>query len=263
MHLDNILQPRQSSVCISCPDPPPCNCNAATETCFQINRGCNTCSSFKCVPLNESSPDSGGSHGVSKGALAGGIAGALLFFVMAVLGLLWYRRRRATLASGLGHVKEDIPAPASTVLNRPDPTEKPSPPSTELSTVRVYSNSSNTTIDLDPESQSSTASSPPYTSSQASDRSNPFTDYQSIQTTGTDGTNVIPIALVAPPGSSMMSSDVAAAATPMRPIRSPELNLDHVNISHESLRAGAYGASSQRSGVSGVSSRNSYMSNAC
>jgi hypothetical protein len=191
-------------------------------------------------------------------ALAGGIAGALLFFVMGVLGLLWYRRRRATLASGLGHVKEDIPAPASTVLNGPDPTEKPSPPSTELSTVRVYSNSSNTTIDLDPESQSSTVSSLPYaSSSQASDRHRFSVD-------SNNWGRRIPTALVTPPGSSMMSSarfDAAAAATPMRPTRSPELNLDHVNISHESLRAGAYGVPSQRSGVSGVSSRNSYMSN--
>jgi hypothetical protein len=228
-------------------------------------RGCNACSTFKCVPLNSSSSNSGGSHGTSVGALAGGILGALLFFVVAVIGLQWYRRRRPTPTSGLGHVKEDIPAPASTVLNRPDPTEKPTPP-TELNTVRVYTNSSNTTIDLDPTSQSSAMSSPAR-ASPASVRSNPFTDNQSIQTTGTDGTNVIPIALVAPPGSSMTSSVHSdsdnPATAPTRPLRAPELNLDHVNISHESLRAGrAHGASSQRSGVSGISSRNSYMSNA-
>jgi len=196
--------------------------------------------------------------------LAGGVVGALLFVAAALLGLFWYRRRRAASASRLAPVKEDIPAPASTVLNRPDPTEKPSPPPTELNTVRVYPNSSNTTIDLDPKSQSSAVSSPPDATSQLSDSSNPFTDAQSIQTTGTDGTNVIPIALVAPASTMASSADApAAATTPVRPNRSPELNLDHVNISHESLRLGTiHGAPSERSGISGISSRNSYMSNA-
>jgi hypothetical protein len=36
MPLDALL-PRQSSSCIVCPDPPPCNC-AANQDCFQINR---------------------------------------------------------------------------------------------------------------------------------------------------------------------------------------------------------------------------------
>eukprot|EP00914_Ancora_sagittata_P001274 GHVO01003335.1.p1 GENE.GHVO01003335.1~~GHVO01003335.1.p1 ORF type:complete len:598 (-),score=25.17 GHVO01003335.1:302-1891(-) len=139
------------------------------------------------------------------------------------------------------------------------------PPPTEMNTVRVYSNSSNTTIDLDPASQTTTD---PSVTRQPSVRSNPFDDNHSIQTTGTEGTNVIPIALVAPESQShhsvSASSDAISRSTsPVRPARSPELdlNLEHVNVSHDSLKQPGKYPTSSRSGTSGVS-RNSYMSSA-
>ncbi|KAF9462624.1 hypothetical protein BDZ94DRAFT_1260867 [Collybia nuda] len=178
-------------------------------------------------------------------------------------------RLRNSITTGR-EVQKDIPAPAETVLNRPDPTEKPVPSPDHHSSVRVYSISSNTTIDLDPESQHSSH----HTSYNPSRRptTNPFDDSTSIQTAGTEGTNVIPIALVSPdshrpfsPASETNTQLSTTSTFPVRPARSPELNLnlDHVNISRDSVRGTnlAY-ALSQRSGISGVSSRNSYMSNA-
>lgn len=125
-----------------------------------------------------------------------------------------------------------------------------------MNTVRVYSNS-NTTIDLDPESQ---RLSPHFTSSPPLMTTNPFDDATSIQTAITEGTNVIPIALV-PSSESHLSDPLSQLSTPSRPARSPELNLnlDHVNISKDSVHGAAGYASS---GISGISSRNSYMSNA-
>ncbi|KAG7449220.1 uncharacterized protein BT62DRAFT_945292 [Guyanagaster necrorhizus] len=258
MRLDALL-PRQSSSCIDCPETPVCSC-AANQECFQISRDCYTCSTFTCVSQDSSSSSSSSSGGVSKGALAGAIVGALVFLGGAIFLFLWWRRstrRRRALEEA--EAKPDAPAPAETVLNRPDPTEKPSPTSVEQNTVRVYSSSSNTTIDLDPESQTSS-----HPHSPESTRSNPFEDSNSIQTAGTEGTNVIPIALVPPDPSSHASShsELSNIASPVRPPRSPDLNLEHVNVSHDTLRTPQGYALSQRSGVSGVSSRQSYMSNA-
>ena len=195
------------------------------------------------------------SGGVSKGATAGAIVGALLFLAIAVALFLWYRRKMRLQKSiaAQRESKKDIPAPAETVLNRPDPIEK-SP--TELNTVRVYSVSSNTTIDLDPESQRTSPHSAHYNPMNV----NPFDDGTSIQTAGTEGTNVIPITLVSP-DTHEVSSPVSEGTTltfPVRPVRSPELNLnlDHVNISRDSVRGTSPYAVSQ------VSSRNSFMSNA-
>lgn len=178
-------------------------------------------------------------------------------------------RLRRGIAAGR-EVQKDIPARAETVLNRPDPTEKPAPSPRQHSSVRVYSTSSNTTIDLDPESQHSSHHTSLF--NPARSNSNPFDDTTSIQTAGTEGTNVIPIALVSPdshrprsPASGTNTQLSTTSTFPVRPARSPELNLnlDHVNVSRDSVRGTnlAY-ALSQRSGVSGVSSRNSYMSNA-
>lgn len=196
------------------------------------------------------------SSGISKGATAGAIVGALLFLAMVVALLIWYRRkmrpRNSIAAQREG--KKDIPAPAETVLNRPDPIEK-SP--TELNTVRVYPVSSNTTIDLDPESQRTS----PNNSHHNPTNVNPFDDGTSIQTAGTEGTNVIPITLVSP-DTDRPPSEASDSTFPVRPVRSPDLNLDHVNISGDSVRGTAPYAVSQRSGVSGVSTRNSFMSNA-
>ena len=227
---------------------------------LSLIRDCNTCAQTKCVPRQGSSISSKG--GVSKGALAGGIVGAMLFLAISIAMFLRYRKRslvRKALANGR-EAKKDIPASAETVLNRPNPTEKT--PS-ELATVRVYSSHSNTTIDLDPHSQAS--SSHPPEGFMPPPHLNPFDDTNSIQTAGTEGTNVIPIALI-PVDSNRTSLTRSDSRTsfPVRPARSPELNLnlDHVNVSHDNLQARNGYTQSTRSGISGISSRNSYMSSA-
>ncbi|KAJ7180041.1 hypothetical protein C8R43DRAFT_1229702 [Mycena crocata] len=256
MRLEALL-PRQSDGCIPCPSTPSCNC-AVNQQCFLINRDCNTCATVRCVSTNTGAGAS--KAGVSKGALAGAIIGSLIFLALAICAFLWYRRR-ARLRSGTTYeVKPDIPASAETVLNRPDPSEKPATPSQPEPNhhVRVYS-SSNMTIDLDPQSQNSPLHSP----SRHSTQSNPFSDNHSIQTAGTESTNVIPIALVSPEHRSTSDTVPTASTGPVRPDRSPDLNLDHVNVSRDSIRPSNHlYAPSQRSGVSAVSSRNSYMSNA-
>ncbi|TFK43555.1 hypothetical protein BDQ12DRAFT_675169 [Crucibulum laeve] len=266
MHHLPALLPRQD--CISCPDPLPCNC-APNQECFRINRDCNTCARNQCV-AKEGASDNTSSGGVSKGALAGGVIGALIFFAIAISLFIWYRRKtrlRKAFAANR-EVKQDVPAPAETVLNRPDPTEKPSRPPTELGTVRMYSGSSSTTIDLDPESQNSSTNPHYHSIRSMSTHSNPFDDNHSIQTTGTEGTNVIPIALVSPDqphhAPSTRSDPSSTSSGPVRPPRTPDmnLNLDHVNVSHDNLRSGTPYALSTISGISGVSSRNSYMTNA-
>lgn len=174
----------------------------------------------------------------------------------------WYRRRQRLHAATTPEVK-DVPASASDVLNRPDPSEKlsASPNPDLVNSVRVYSTQSDGTIDLDPESQRASTRDP----SRFSQASNPFSDRQSsIQTTGstgTEGTNVIPIALVEPASirsgsSSERSASESTSLAPSRPVRSPELDL------YESSRetSGLAYAASQISGISGVSSRNSFTS---
>ncbi|KAG6831608.1 hypothetical protein H0H92_009081 [Tricholoma furcatifolium] len=209
-------------------------------------------------------PDHSG--GISKGATAGAIVGALIFLGIAAAFFLWYRRKsriRRRLAAAREPPK-DIPASAETVLNRPDPIEKLVSTPTESNDIRVYSNSS-TTIDLDPESR---RSSPHYDASQPLNP-NPFDDATSIQTTGTEGTNVIPIALVPAesqrpfsPSSANPTHVSTTSSVPTRPPRSPDLYLDHVNVSNESVRAPANYALSTRSGISGFTNRNSFGSNA-
>ncbi|KAJ7095357.1 hypothetical protein B0H15DRAFT_829187 [Mycena belliarum] len=259
MRLEALL-PRQSDGenCIQCPTTPSCNC-AANQQCFLINRDCNTCASVRCVTSSGNGGSSSG--GASKGALAGGIIGSLIFLALAVCAFLWYRRRLRLRGDPAFEVKKDVPARAETVLNRPDPTEKPASPTQHESDhrVRVYS-SSNLTIDLDPQSLTSPLHSP----SRQSTQSNPFSDNHSIQTAGTESTNVIPIALVSPESRSVSDTVPTTSTGPVRPARSADLNLDHVNVSHESIRPSnnKLYAPSQRSGVSAVSSRNSYMSNA-
>ncbi|KAJ7283679.1 hypothetical protein C8J57DRAFT_1121367 [Mycena rebaudengoi] len=239
--------------CIICPTNPSCNC-ATGQTCVFINRNCDVCPAVRCITAQTKTNSS--SSGVSKGALAGAVIGSLIFLAIAVCAVLWYRRRLRLRTDVTREVK-DVPASAETVLNRPDPTEKPPTPPVQLGAhiVRVYS-SSNRTIDLDPQSHTSPLHSP----SRQSTQSNPFSDSNSIQTAGTESTNVIPIALVAP--ESHRSVAETASTGPVRPVRSPELNLDHVNVSRDSIKPSGLYAPSQRSGVSGVSSRNSYMSNA-
>ncbi|KAJ7228687.1 hypothetical protein GGX14DRAFT_414330 [Mycena pura] len=249
------LFPRQSDLCIQCTTTPSCNC-APGQQCFFINRDCNTCATVKCVSPGSSTSSASG--GVGKGALAGGIIGSLIFLALAVCAFLWYRRRLSLRNGPIHEVKSDIPASAETVLNRPDPIEKPVTPQPQPHIVRVFS-SSNMTIDLDPQSQRSPLHSP----SRQSTQSNPFSDGNSIQTAGTESTNVIPIALVSPEHRSVSDTIPTVSTGPVRPPRSPDLNLEHVNVSRDSIRpANHLYAPSQISGISGVSSRNSYMSNA-
>ncbi|KZT37668.1 hypothetical protein SISSUDRAFT_1129470 [Sistotremastrum suecicum HHB10207 ss-3] len=274
--------------CVTCENPAPCNCSPS-QTCVQTSRNCQVCAINTCVAKSASS-----SHGISNGALAGGIVGAIIFLGL-VSAFLWYlhvRSRRRHAAEAQPEVKPDIPAPAETVLSRPDPIEKPRPQS---GTVRMYSSNSHTTINLDPESSLSdepAAANPSRTlASSGVEPHNPFMDQQSIQTTNTQSTNVIPIALVpsgtltspASPGHSSHSHSPLPSPPP-RPVRSPDLNLrmddrrspvgdrgilnlEHVNVSEDSFKLQPprlRGAASTRSNMTGMSANSSvsYMTNA-
>ncbi|EEB88390.1 hypothetical protein MPER_13802, partial [Moniliophthora perniciosa FA553] len=94
---------------------------------------------------------------------------------------------------------------------------------------------------LDHESQASSRHTTPGAASQDSVRSNPFSDTHSIQTAITEGTNVIPIALVSPESSLRSNDESTRSTSPVRPARTPDmdLNLDHVNVSHDSIRTPA------------------------
>jgi hypothetical protein len=244
----------------TCPDPAPCACSA-NEECIQISRYvftqlkvclsylkylftrvCLKCAQNKCVAITTSS------SGVNKGTLIGGIVGALAILAM-ILFLFFLYRRRSRLHNAQ-EVKKDIPASAETVLNRPDPTEK-------LSSV-LYS------TPIEPQAQSSLL---PPTGNNPSQlfHTNPFEDTNSIQTAGTEGSNVIPIALVPDraflPNSESASLPSSASSFPSRPNRSPELNLnlDPTSVSNDTQRVGY--SKSLRSGVSTRYSYHSYMSN--
>ncbi|TRM67604.1 hypothetical protein BD626DRAFT_479281 [Schizophyllum amplum] len=252
MQIDGLFSRDDCKVCGATPS---CNC-AADQECFVVSRDCYNCASIKCISSASSGGSSTGSGGVSSGALAGAVIGVLVALALIVGGYFWWRRRQADKKAADPNAPKDKPASAADVLSRPDPIEKPtSRPPTEH-TVRVYSSSSNTTIDLDPESQSHR-----HVSEAMTGYSNPFDDANSIQTAGTEGTNVIPIALVTP---EIRRSGEAASETsslPTRPPRSPnlDLNLEHVNVSRDNVMNGSPSA---RSGVSAFTSRNSYQSNA-
>lgn len=194
--------------------------------------------------------------------------------LLAILGALfvWHRRRSRALPaeeSASESKTKDAPASATDVLNRPDPNEKAQQSPNHQSTFRVYP-ATHTNINLDPESQAAgqydaqLALQPPR---RVSSQSNPFSDAQSIQTTstGSQSTNVIPIALVPRSGGSPASASVHTGSSmsegPSRPLRSPELdlNLEHLNVSKDSV-PGNYSGST-RSGASGFA-RNSFMSTA-
>ena len=208
---------------------------------YLFARDCQQCAQNKCVAQTTSNSE------VSKGALIGGIIGALVFLAM-ILFLFFFYRRRSRLRK-TQEVKKDIPASAETVLNRPDPTEK-------LSSV-IYS-----TTPIEPQAQSSVLPTTGNNSSQLS-HTNPFEDTNSIQTAGSEGTNVIPIALVpnraSTPNSDSPSLPSSASSFPLRPIRSPELNLnlDPTNVSNGTQRVGY-----SKSLRSARYSYQSYMSNA-
>lgn len=259
------LDPRQ---CVTCPSTPPsCTCSA-DQSCIQITRTCNACPTSTCqAKTTTSSSDSGG---VSSGALAGAIVAIVLVLVGALVLYFWYRRR-ASLRKAREQsqeTKDEVPAPADAVLNRPDPTEKPQPPApTEPNTVRVFISSSDSVIDLDPQSRGASATGTASLNAHTT-TPNPFDDGNSIQTasSGTNGTNVIPIALVSPGSASANSPSPSwlsgsAVPSPVRPARAPDLTLnDNASAASDGSLHGPNPryAQSQRSG----SSRMSYMSNA-
>ena len=232
-----------------------------------------TCTSIRCDPLPG---QSSGRSGPSPGALAGAVIGALLFLGFVVFGYFYYRRREAAREArerANGDVRPDIPARADAVLSRPDPhfsahavglgsneklPNRSGSDATELGTVRVYNNQSNTTINLDPSHVTRRHS------TTQSSRSNPFADGVSIQTASdrTQSTNVIPIALVPPGGHPPDTLSHSHAGTPARPERSAELTLNdfnHLDLDHVVVSDSEFDssrppyASSARSGVSGKS----------
>ncbi|KAG2128307.1 uncharacterized protein EDB93DRAFT_1235024 [Suillus bovinus] len=255
--------------CVTCPTAPPsCTCSA-DQSCIQITRTCNACPTSTCQAKTTATSSNDG--GVSSGALAGAVIAIVLVLVGALVLYFWYRRRASSRKAleQAQETKDEAPAPAEAVLNRPDPTEKPQPPMpSDPNTARVFISASDSVIDLDPQSRG------PSVTGTASlnvptPQPNPFDDGNSIQTTstGTNGTNVIPIALVSPGSASANSvtpswpSGSAATSSPVRPARAPDLSLnDNASaVSDESLRGpNPRYAQSQRSG----SSRMSYMSNA-
>ncbi|KAF8591506.1 hypothetical protein K439DRAFT_902057 [Ramaria rubella] len=279
MHLNSLYDRDGCPELASCPVVScPGSCDLKTQSCSIVAESCpSTCEAIRCDPLPNQS--SGGS-GPSPGTLAGAVIAALLFLGLVVLGYLYYRRREkakeaAAREKANADAKPDIPACADTVLSRPDPhlttrasiadaSEKPptltradSGDATELGIVRVYSNHSDTTIDLD--SSREAPRQPPSPST----RSNPFADGASIQTTSdrSQSTNVIPIALVPPGGHAPETLSQSRAGTPIRPARSPEVTLndtyttlDHAVVSDsdvDEVRAPYTG--STRSGISGKS----------
>ncbi|EAU84764.1 hypothetical protein CC1G_00283 [Coprinopsis cinerea okayama7 len=255
MHINGLL-PRQLEVddfgCLVCPTTiPPCECDYSKEECIRINRDCNNCAVNKCIPIPGSG---GGGGGVSKGALAGGIVGVLLFLALVVGAYLWYRRTTRLQKEREGPQDfKDVPAPAEDVLNRPDPIEKPVAP--------TYSEPRSVGLDPTIRTETSPSFNPHYDHVR-----NPFDDANSIQTAASEGTNVIPIALVPADGHEGRpdgDSNVSGGSNgPIRPPRSPDLNLnlEHVNVSGDNLRAGNGYAPSTISGISSTN-RHSYMSN--
>lgn len=152
----------------------------------------------------------------------------------------WYYRR--LLAKAKKQVTppappaKDVPARAEDVLNRPDPNEKPGlppvPSNTNNDTTGARSTltygSHDTNVVM-----GQAIGSPAH--SQVASVHNPFDDTQSIQTTRTHGSNVIQIALVPPVNQA--STIATSPPSPTRPERSPDLDLEHLNVSQSNSRS--------------------------
>ncbi|TFK28762.1 hypothetical protein FA15DRAFT_664812 [Coprinopsis marcescibilis] len=237
-----------------------------------INRDCYKCSETVCRVkpglqrgLLEGESKSTSESGVGKGPLAGGIVGAILFVVLAA-GLYFWLQRRARLKASRGTVvnANDKPAPAETVLRRPDPMEKPIIPPYPRALYHIGLD------DLEEGSGTETSASygVHYASLRNTSRANPFHETSSIQTAGSEGTNVIPIALVS--GDSNQPSILSEVETRLSNTTgtgtsgsssyltpAPRLNLDHVNVSNDSRVGNPY----EETTTSGLSvSRRSYTS---
>ena len=216
-------------------------------------RSCNACPTFTCRPSSSTSADGSGGSSISSGALAGAIVACLFAVVGALLVFFLYRRRLRLRNARNATVenKPDVPVPAETVLNRPDPTEKtpsqPEPPRPVSPVVSV--------IDVSPTSPHAAA--PP--SNLPSPPGNPFDDTQSIQTisTHTNGTNVIPIALASSASTSRTpprsESGVLPPSSPVRPARPSDLSLESASSSNSLHEPSPHYAHSQRSGSSRAS----------
>ncbi|VDB90001.1 unnamed protein product [Peniophora sp. CBMAI 1063] len=260
MRIDSLLSKRECVVCSG--SPPPCACSAGQQ-CIQTSTSCTACASFTCVDPSTSSS----SKGVSAGAVAGAVVGILIFCILVAVGYLYWRRKQAAkLAAAVPAVDEpkDIPAPADTVLRRPDPMEKPTPISPRIlalsdaaqrenpvmtTTTGEPYDTATTILDLNSYGQAHGGNS--QRSSQLQ-RGNPFGDDRSIMTTtsaASQGTNVIPIALDAGSRSSQASS--------LQPPRAHALNMDHLNVSRDSSVG-----STQQQGHARRMSDNSYITNA-
>lgn len=246
--------------CIACSEPPPCSCGPEEE-CVLLSRSCRECSRKECQARPGLSQSKGG---VGPGALAGAVIGVLIFLGIAIGLFLWYRKRsrlRASLEENTTS-KPDIPASADLVLSRPDPIEKHL---SQVSQTPVRYQDQESTYH-----HNTSAHAPQRSMSRDSATSNPFTDShadaQSIQTTRTEGTNAIPIALAHPGFAHHDEAKHHGETSPLRPPRTPEMdyNLDHINVSNDSLRVPTQGGNSVRSGTSGISNANrqSYMTNA-
>ncbi|KZV75390.1 hypothetical protein PENSPDRAFT_571447 [Peniophora sp. CONT] len=260
MRIDSLLFKRD---CVTCSAPPPCACSAGQQ-CIQTSQSCTQCATFTCVdPTTATS-----SKGVSAGAVAGAVVGILIFVILVALGYLYWRRKQAAKLAAAGPAidePKDIPAPADTVLRRPDPQEKPGPvlspriralteatqrenPVMTTTTGEPY-DTATTILDLNSYGQAHGGTS--QRSSQIQ-RGNPFGDDRSIMTTtsaASQGTNVIPIALDAGSRSSQVSS--------LAPPRAHALNMDHLNVSRDSSVGSSQPAQQTRR-----LSDNSYMTNA-
>ncbi|KAH8092451.1 hypothetical protein BXZ70DRAFT_950955 [Cristinia sonorae] len=242
----------QGPNCIPCGEPASCNC-APGEQCILINRDCNTCYVNKCLPPSKSS----NKGGISGGAVGGAVVAAIAFLAVAVLAFFWFRRRsrRARAQASVGdNVKPEPVARAEDVLNRPDPNEKPPTPAPMTPTIHGTQPYGDTFTVRD--GQTSTVAGTHGHASQRSRASNPFEDRlldnHSIQTAGSVGTDVIPIALVGPDGAStVQSTHATAGSVPARPDRDPRLdisldpngdstNLPPPNLRHSYMSTGSY-----------------------
>ncbi|THH29389.1 hypothetical protein EUX98_g4803 [Antrodiella citrinella] len=257
--------PNDDPSCIHCDDPAPCNNCGANEQCVLVNRSCNVCSTNKCVAT--SAPSSSGG-GISGGAVAGAVIAAIVFLIAVVLVFLWYRRRSKRLPpSEVESAKNDSPARAEDVLNRPDPNEKPNSP---LPTPTIHGTSPYGEMVAVQDYQNSAIGTQGHTPRQ-SQQENPFEDRmdtQSIQTAGSVGTqsNVIPIALVGPDGASALSNpttvpstQATAGSAPSRPDRDPALNL-YTDPNRNTSADTDHNASGYNASQASGNIRHSYMS---
>ena len=292
LHLrDCVKCPAQFPTCPACPSGQSCELRLKYVVCsiirfiahlrFAFSSTCEQCAAAVCVvPAHSDNP------GPNVGAIAGGAVGGVVVLLAIIAAVVWYRRRQrqsTLLAKKRATVdSKDVVARAETVLNRPDPTEKPAAQQEEQQQQQSpqVSHSDSATIKVTPVAE------------------NPFSDQASINTASDRATNVIPIAYVPPSSSSALTSitdtttsssktpsSVAASTItpptrpvstqtgqsgPIRPQRGPEIEDMRLNVSRPVSETPSDLSSlappkkpyapSTASGISGISSRASTMS---